>query len=102
MSTSSLLDLWHHAMTVVATCAAPFLLSCLAVGLCVAIIQTATQLQESVLTFVPKLVTTLVVIALSGHWMLDKLGGYMAQAIGSSAQGATAGSVELDGTEPAP
>nr|HEX4316679.1 flagellar biosynthetic protein FliQ [Kofleriaceae bacterium] len=85
MSSDSLIDLWRHALTIVGAVAAPFLVATLAVGLAVAIIQTATQLQESVLTFVPKLGATLLVIALAGHWMLDKLGGYMSQSITSSA-----------------
>ncbi len=99
MGSGSLLDLWHHALAVVATVSAPFLLTCLGVGLCIAVIQTATQLQESVLTFVPKLTATLVVIALAGHWMLDKLGGFMTESITSSAQPAAPGTAEPDGLE---
>jgi len=85
VSTEALLDLWHGALTAVATVAAPFLVTCMAIGVLVAIIQTATQLQESSLTFVPKLAASLVVIALTGHWMLDRLGRYMTQAMTSSA-----------------
>jgi flagellar biosynthetic protein FliQ len=102
MSSDSLLDLWHRALVVVASCAAPFLLTCLALGLAVAIIQTATQLQESVLTFVPKLAGTLVVIALAGHWMLDRLGGFMQLSFTSSSQRDVSGGVDLDGVEPSP
>jgi flagellar biosynthetic protein FliQ len=58
------------------TVSAPFLLVGLVVGLAVAVVQTATQLQESILTFVPKLAAALIVISLAGHWMLDKLGGF--------------------------
>jgi flagellar biosynthetic protein FliQ len=66
--------------------AAPFLMIGLVVGLAVAIIQTATQLQESVLTFVPKLAAALIVIALAGHWMLDRLGRFTIAAFQSSSQ----------------
>ena len=76
MTTDSLLDLWRGALMVTVTVSAPFLLIGLAVGLTVAVIQTATQLQESILTFVPKLAAALIVVALSGHWMLDKLGRF--------------------------
>src|SRR5262245_45121942 len=80
MSPDSLLDLWRNALTVVVTVSAPFLLTGLVVGLVVAVVQTATQLQESILTFVPKLAAALVVLALAGHWMLDKLGQFTTAA----------------------
>lgn len=80
MTIEQLVDLWRMALVVIAEVAAPFLLSCLAVGLLVAIIQTATQLQESVLTFVPKLGAALLVIALAGNWCLDRLGKFTTEA----------------------
>ncbi|HMG20634.1 MAG TPA: flagellar biosynthetic protein FliQ [Kofleriaceae bacterium] len=76
MSPDSLLDLWRSALVIIVEVSAPFMIAGLVVGLTVAVIQTATQLQESILTFVPKLAAALLVIALSGHWMLDKLGRY--------------------------
>jgi flagellar biosynthetic protein FliQ len=82
----ALLDLWRSAITVAAEVAAPFVLVGLAVGLIIALLQTATQLQESALTFVPKLGVALVVLALGGHWMLDKLGNFTVHAFQSSAQ----------------
>ena len=81
MSTDSLLDLWRSAIGVTVAISAPFLIVGLAVGLTVAVLQTATQLQESILTFVPKLAAALLVIALAGHWMLDKLARFATTAI---------------------
>ncbi|HEY0480714.1 MAG TPA: flagellar biosynthetic protein FliQ [Kofleriaceae bacterium] len=80
MSPDSLLDLWRNALIVVIAVSAPFLITGLVVGLTVAVIQTATQLQESILTFVPKLAAALIVIALAGHWMLDKIGRFTTAA----------------------
>jgi len=85
MSTGSLLDLWRSALVVTASVAAPFLICGLIIGLTVAIFQTATQLQESILTFVPKLAVALVVIALGGHWMLDQLARFTTAAFTASA-----------------
>ena len=76
MTPDQVLDLWRTALSVIVEVSAPFLLACLGVGLAVAIIQTATQLQESTLSFLPKLAVALVVIAISGHWALDKLGKF--------------------------
>jgi flagellar biosynthetic protein FliQ len=86
MTEDSLLDLWRTAITVTAEVAAPFVLIGLAVGLLIALLQTATQIQESALTFVPKLGVALVVLGLGGHWMLDKLGHFTVAAFQSSAQ----------------
>jgi flagellar biosynthetic protein FliQ len=75
-----LLDLWRNALMVIVAVSAPFLIAGLVVGLAVAVVQTATQLQETILTFVPKLAAALIVIALAGHWMLDKLGRFTTAA----------------------
>jgi flagellar biosynthesis protein FliQ len=76
MSPDALLDLWRNALITIVAVSAPFLIAGLVVGLAVAVIQTATQLQETILTFVPKLAAALIVIALAGHWMVDKLGRF--------------------------
>jgi flagellar biosynthetic protein FliQ len=86
VSEDALLDLWRTSITTAAEVAAPFVLVGLAVGLIIALLQTATQLQESALTFVPKLGVALVVLALGGHWMLDKLGHFTVDAFESSAK----------------
>lgn len=80
MTSQSLLDLWREAIEVVVTLAAPFLVTALVVGLVVAIFQTATQLQESILGFVPKLAAALVVMLLAGHWALDRLNKFTTTA----------------------
>lgn len=80
MTGDQILDLWRNALSVIVEVSAPFLITALAVGLVVSIIQTATQLQESTLSFVPKLAAALVVVALSGHWCLDRLGKFTQDA----------------------
>jgi flagellar biosynthetic protein FliQ len=55
---------------------APLLLSALAIGLLVAILQAATSIQEQTLTFVPKLFVILGVLALLGRIMFTRLGQY--------------------------
>jgi len=80
MTTTALLELWRSALLVIVTVSAPFLIAALVVGLTVAVIQTATQLQEAILTFVPKLAAAMLVLALAGHWMLDRLGRFTTAA----------------------
>ncbi len=83
------LDLWQQALMVMATVAAPFLVVALIVGLAVALIQTATQLQESVLAFVPKLGAALLVMVIAGHWAFDRLTTFAGTAIGRAAERAS-------------
>ena len=50
---------------------APVLLPSLAVGLIIAMFQAATQINESTLTFVPKLIIIGLVLLIMGPWMLQ-------------------------------
>ena len=66
--------------------AAPMLLTILAVGLVVSIVQAATQIHEATLSFVPKVLAAVAVLAVAGPWMLTSLVEYlqrMLQAIPS-------------------
>src|ERR1041384_5305939 len=53
---------------------APILLTVLVVGLAVSIFQAATQIHEATLSFVPKIVAAVAVLAIAGPWMLTSLG----------------------------
>jgi flagellar biosynthetic protein FliQ len=59
--------------------AGPLLASALIVGLVVAILQASTSIQEQTLTFVPKVLAILTVLALLGGWMFGSLGQYTAE-----------------------
>jgi flagellar biosynthetic protein FliQ len=59
--------------------AAPLLLTALIVGLVVSIIQATTSIQEQTLTFVPKIIAILLVLALLGGWMFASLRDYTIQ-----------------------
>lgn len=56
--------------------ALPILGAALLIGLVVAIFQAVTSIQEQTLTFVPKLLVILVVLALLGPWMFSVLTNY--------------------------
>ena len=60
----------------VLTMAAPLLLSALAVGLIVAILQATTSIQEQTLTFVPKVATILLVLFFLGGLGFSRLAEY--------------------------
>ena len=60
----------------VLTLAAPLLLSALVVGLTIAILQATTSIQEQTLTFVPKVFTIMLVLALLGGLGFMRLAEY--------------------------
>ena len=49
----------------------PVLLVGVIIGLMVSIFQTVTQIQESTLTFVPKIFAALLVLVIAAPWMVD-------------------------------
>jgi flagellar biosynthetic protein FliQ len=51
----------------------PPLLASLFVGLTISLLQALTQVQEQTLTFVPKIVVTLIVLIIFAAWMLASL-----------------------------
>lgn len=61
----------QDAMIVAIKLTAPVLLPSLAVGLIIAMFQAATQINESTLTFVPKLIVIGLVLLIIGPWMLQ-------------------------------
>ena len=63
--------------------AAPVLLTILAVGLLVSIFQAATQIHEATLSFVPKVVAAVAVLAIAGPWMLTTLVEYLQRTLQS-------------------
>lgn len=53
------------------------------VGLVISILQATTQVQEQTLTFVPKLVSIVLMLALLGPWMLAQLVTFAGSIFGS-------------------
>lgn len=49
------------------------LLASLVVGLLVSLFQALTQIQEQTLTFVPKIIATILVIMITAGWMMNTL-----------------------------
>ena len=54
----------------------PILGAALIIGLIVAIFQATTSIQEQTLTFLPKMLVILAMLALLGGWMFASLRGY--------------------------
>ena len=70
------ISLMREGIFQVITLVSPALVAALIVGLVVAIFQATTSIQEQTLTFLPKLLVILGVLALLGGWMFSELGEY--------------------------
>lgn len=69
MSDSYVLEVTRQGLFLVLLVSAPAVLTSLALGLLISLLQATTQLQDQTLTFVPKLVGVLVALAIAGSWM---------------------------------
>lgn len=76
MTEELVLKLSQDAMKTTALLAAPMLIGTLVVGLAVSIFQALTQINESTLTFVPKIILIGLIILIAGPWMLDVMSQY--------------------------
>ncbi|MBG0740304.1 flagellar biosynthesis protein FliQ [Paeniglutamicibacter antarcticus] len=72
MDTSAVMDIGAQALLLAAKLAAPVLLTALAVGLLISLLQSITQIQEVTLSFVPKAVAVALVLLVAGHWMISE------------------------------
>ena len=83
---AQLLALADQTLWVTALIVGPVLLSALAVGLLVGIIQAATSVNEQTLTFVPKLAIIALVFILLGGSMIALLGDFLREIFAQIAQ----------------
>ena len=77
MTPESVMTLGRHAIEVTVMVAAPMLLVALGIGLIVSIFQAATQINETTLSFIPKLIGIFAALVIAGPWMLTVMLDYM-------------------------
>ena len=83
MDASQVFTIGQQGLITLLWVAAPMLLTILVVGVLVSVLQAATQLHESTLSFVPKLVAAVVVMAVAGPWMMTTLVEYIQRMLQS-------------------
>lgn len=76
MSEDIVLSLGRDAIWTTVLLAAPLLISALVVGLVVSIVQAVTQINESTLTFIPKMLTIVIVMIIMAPWMTQMITAY--------------------------
>jgi len=85
MGEDVIIQLGQDALRTMALISAPLLLSTLIIGLAVSVFQALTQINESTLTFVPKMLVIAIVIVIAGPWMLDVMRSYTVNLFDSMA-----------------
>ncbi len=73
MTPETVMDLAHRMLLVTVMISAPLLLIALVAGLLIGMFQAATQINESTLSFIPKLLLLVLTLFASGPWILRVL-----------------------------
>ena len=73
MNQDKVVSLIVDMMAVTMKVALPMLLVALVVGLLISILQAVTQIQEQTLSFIPKILGLVAVVAIAGPWMLGTI-----------------------------
>ncbi len=79
MTPETVMNFGRNAMEITLLVSAPMLIVVLVIGLLVSIFQAATQINETTLSFIPKLVGVFATLLIAGPWMLTTMVDYMRQ-----------------------
>ena len=83
MTPEIVIGLWREAMFLIVVMVSVIVMPSLLVGLAVSTFQAATQINEQTLSFLPRLLTTLMAIIIAGPWLLTRVLDFTQQLITS-------------------
>lgn len=83
MSPEVFVDILRDALFLVILLVSAVIVPSLIVGLMVAVFQAATSINEQTLSFLPRLIVTLLALIAGGHWLVQKLMDFTIRLIGS-------------------
>ena len=69
-------DIFRDALFLIVLMVSVIVVPSLLVGLVVSVFQAATQINEQTLSFLPRLIVTLLMVIFAGPWMLQQLMEY--------------------------
>ncbi len=76
MTEAYLITFAQNSLTIAISIAGPVLLASLIIGSLVSLVQAATQINEVTMTFVPKIIAIIVILAVFGGWMGQQIISY--------------------------
>jgi flagellar biosynthetic protein FliQ len=74
-------NIWREAMWLIVLLVAVIVMPSLLIGLVISTFQAATQINEQTLSFLPRLLTTLIVIIITGPWLLRRIMEFTEQLV---------------------
>lgn len=86
MTEEMVINLGSEAIKTVIFLSGPMLAAAMIVGILVSVIQAVTQINESTLTFIPKMVAVVAVLSVMAPWMLDVIQQYATHMIGNAGE----------------
>jgi flagellar biosynthetic protein FliQ len=84
MTEEMVMSLASEAIKTTIYISGPLLVAAMAIGILVSVLQAVTQINESTLTFIPKMVAVLVVLIVMAPWMLEVLEHYTTSVLGGA------------------
>lgn len=73
MTPETVIGVWREALFLIVLLVSVTILPSLLVGLVVSTFQAATQINEQTLSFLPRLIAMLMVVIITGPWLLQKV-----------------------------
>lgn len=86
MTEEMVMGIGSEAIKTMILLAGPLLIAAMVVGIIVSILQAVTQINEATLTFIPKMVAIIVVLAVMAPWMLETMQTFMKESIQNAAE----------------
>lgn len=83
MTPQTVMELGRQALEMTMLVSAPLLLAALVTGLIISIFQAATQINESTLSFIPRLIAMFITLIFAGPWMLQLMIDYIRRLLES-------------------
>ena len=77
MTPQTVMELGRQALEMTMLVSAPLLLAALVTGLIISVFQAATQINESTLSFIPRLIAMFITLIFAGPWMLQLMIDYI-------------------------
>lgn len=82
MTSQQIGDIIYELFVLILQIAGPLLIISMIVGICISIIQAATQIHEQTITFVPKLLVIGLILVFGGGRMMESLANFTTRIFG--------------------
>lgn len=83
MSPEAFVEILRDAMFIIIMLVSAIIIPGLLIGLVVAVFQAATSINEQTMSFLPRLIVTLLALSFLGSWMVQKMMDYTFELVNS-------------------